>query len=268
MAASTFSITLHHLAPGAKAAGLAYPDEQIPSANIAQLRDLLYSLHEVASHLTIYEPSTPEIRIKTDREAFVIRTRYRRLCFVDYETALRGEDHSVAFILSTITGTVEPVKTALKPERTASASHGSAGSPAAMDTGRMPRWAKIAAMAVLIVGFNAVTAYLLLRPVRTPAPQYDLLADSESRALLIKTAGNYETGAAEGDRRLIIRSDGTLLLGKFGSQRTIAEESSRTARGALAQGRAILVTSDPYVLEIKDADTVVLYGSTYRRFTP
>ena len=267
MAATNFSITLHHLAPGAKAAGLAYPDEQIPAASIAQLRDLLYSLSEVSSGLTIYDPSTPEIRIKTDREAFTIRTRYRRLCFVGYETVLRGEEHSVSYILSTITGTAEPVKAAPKPERPASASP--AGSPAASrDMGGMPRWAKIAVMAVLIVGFNAVTAWMLLRPAHTPAPKYDLLPDSESRALLIKTAGVFATGALEGDRRLIIRSDGTLLLAKFGPQKTVAEESIRTARGAITDGRAILITSDPYVLEIKDADTVVLYGITYRRFTP
>ncbi|HKB57340.1 MAG TPA: hypothetical protein VKC51_07100 [Lacunisphaera sp.] len=269
MAATNFSITMHHLAPGAKAAGLAYPDEQIPAADTAQLRDLLYALAEIAAGLTIYEPSSPEIRIKTDREVFTIRTRYRGLCFVGYEAILRGEEHSVSFILSTITGTAESVKAPPRSERPATASPGpGASSAAARDFGGMPRWAKIAVMAVLIIGFNSVTAWMLLRPTHTPGPKYDLLPESESHALLIKTAGVFETGVQEGDRRIIIRSDGTLLLAKFGPQKTVAEENIRSARGALADGRAILVTSDPYVIELKDANTVVLYGVTYRRFTP
>lgn len=110
LASPTYSVTLHHLAPGAVAAGLAYPDEQLSAVSLPQLREMLYALGEVSSRLTIYEPSTPEIRIKTDREIFVVRTRYRRLCFVGYEAALRGEEHSVAYILTTITGTTEVAK--------------------------------------------------------------------------------------------------------------------------------------------------------------
>ena len=117
MAAPTYSVTLHHLSPDATAAGLAYPDEQLQTVTVAQLRELLQALSAVAANLTIYEPSTPEIRIKADKEIFVIRTRNRRLCFVGWETILRGEDHSIGFILSTITGTAEPAKGAPKAER-------------------------------------------------------------------------------------------------------------------------------------------------------
>ena len=263
MAASAYSVTLHHLAPGAKAAGLDYPDEQLPSVTATQLRELLYALSDVASHLTIYEPSTPEIRIKTDRDVFIVRTRYRRLCFVGWETILRGEDHSVSFILTTITGNIELTKVAPpKPERVEPVSRANSNPP--VDTGRVPRWAKVAVLGALIIGFNGATAWMLLRPPPSLLPQHVLLSESESRALLIRSAGEYETGTQEGDRRLLISSEGNIRLGKFNAQRAIVEERTKDVRGATVDGNPALITSDA-VLQIKDADTVVLYNTTYRR---
>ena len=265
MSGPVYSVTLHHLAPGAKAAGLAYADEQLPSVTVAQLRDLLFALSDVASRLTIYEPSTPEVRIKTDRDVFVVRTRYRRLCFVGWETILRGEEHSVSFILTTITGNIEPVKAQPKLERTASASPtGHGNSTPAVPVGGSSRWAKLAVLGFLIVAINGATAWMLLRPPPSLLPQHVLLSESESHALLIRSAGQYETGTNEGDRRLIIDSEGKLRLGKFNAQHAIVEERTKNARGAMVDGRAALVTGDA-VLQIKDADTVVFYNTTYRR---
>jgi hypothetical protein len=262
MPASTYSVTLHHLSPDATAAGLDYPDEQLPTVTVAQLRELLFALSAVAAKLTIYEPSTPEIRVKTDREIFIIRTRYRRLCFVGWETILRGEDHSVAYIMSTVTGTQEqPVKTSPKLDRPYTPSH--ASNPP-VDMGVVPRWAKITVLAVLIIGFNAVTAWMLLRPPPTLVPKHELLSESESRALMIKTSGEYETGTQEGARRLVIDPDGVLRLAKFGPQRTVLEERRKPARGALVDGRTALITADGVVV-LKDADTVVYFGIPYHR---
>ena len=266
MAATAYSVTLHHLAPNAKAAGLAYPDEQLPTVTVPQLRDLLITLSEVAAHLTIYEPSAPEIRIKTDRDVFIIRTRYRRLCFVGWETILRGEDHSIGFILSTVTGNLELIKTAApnRVERAPLVSPTRGGTAPSVPTGGMPRWAKISALTVLILGINGVTAWMLLRPPPSLLPKHELLSESESRALLIKAAGLYQTGTEPGDRRLVIDTSGKLLLGKLNAQRAISEERTKLARGAKVEGRPVLVTGEA-VLQLKDADTVVLYGTTYRR---
>jgi hypothetical protein len=266
MSAPAYSITLHHLSPDAKAAGLAYPDEHLLAVSIGQLRELLYSLSEVAARQTIYEPSSPEIRIKTDRDVFVVRTRYRRLCFIGWEAMLRGEDHSVVYILAAVTGNTEQGKVAPKVERPAP-SYRTHSTPS-MDSGGLPRWAKVAVMTVLIIGFNATALWLLLRPPPNLAPKFTLLPDFESRALLTKVSGEYATGGHEGDRRLVIESDGTLRFAKFGPKKAMLEESTKTARGGLAEGHAALITSDPDVLSIKDADTVVLYGTTYRRRSP
>ncbi|SDS06001.1 hypothetical protein [Opitutus sp. GAS368] len=267
LASPTYSVTLHHLAPGAVAAGLAYPDEQLSAVSLPQLREMLYALGEVSSRLTIYEPSTPEIRIKTDREIFVVRTRYRRLCFVGYEAALRGEEHSVAYILTTITGTTEVAK-APEPrvERPSAASIAASAAPE--DTGRIPRWLKIAVMAAIIVGCNGTAAWLLLRPPRSPAPAYTLMVPDESAALLGKVAGEYRTGSQEGDRRLIIDPDGTLRLARFGQNQAVTQPTTKTARGALVDNRPALITSDPAAITLKDADTLVFFGVTYKRHNP
>ncbi len=264
MAATHYSVTLHHLSPDATVAGLAYPDEQLASVTPARLRELLLALSTVAAKLTIYEPSTPEIRVKTDREVFIIRTRYRRLCFVGWETMLRGEDHTVAFIMTTVTGDLEQAaKVAPKIER-AHLSTALTGSRAPMEIGSFPRWAKIAVLAVLIVGFNGATAWMLLRPPPSLVPQHELLSETESRALLLKVAGEYQTGTQEGARRLVIDPDGLLRLAKFGPQHAILEERRKPARGAIVDGHAALVTADTVVV-LKDADTIVLYGIPYRR---
>lgn len=266
MSAPVYSITLHHLSPDAKAAGLSYPDEHLLAVSIGQLRELLYSLSEVAARQTIYEPSSPEIRIKTDRDVFIVRTRYRRLCFIGWEAMLRGEDHSVVYILAAITGSTEHGKI-LPPVERPAPTYKPQSTPT-HHAGGLSRATKIAIMAVLIVGFNATAIWLLLRPPPNFAPKFTLLPEFESRALLTKVAGEYFTGQQEGDRRLLIETDGTLRFAKFGPRKALLDERVKTARGGLSEGRAALVTSDPDIITVKDAETVVAYGTPYRRRAP
>lgn len=266
MAAANYSVTLHHLAPGATAAGLQFPDEQMPSVTPAQLREMLNALSVVAAGLTIYEPSNPEIRIKTDRDVFVVRTRYRQLCLVGWETSLRGEEHSVPYILTTVAGGAAEVSRFVpaKVERVPSAPpSGDAKAPGAGGSRRT----KLAIMAVLILGFNAATAWMLFKPVPTLTPGYTLMGDTESRTVLIKAAGDYSTGMQPGDRHLKIAPDGTLTFSKYAAAQALVEPRVRPASGAIVSGQPALVTSDknPAVVEIKDADTVVCTNTTYRR---
>ena len=265
----TYSVTLHHLAPGAVAAGLAYPDEQLSAVPLTQLREMLYALSEVASRLTIYEPSMPEIRIKTDRESFVVRTRYRRLCFVGYEAALRGEDHSVAYILTTITGTTETAKAPEpRPDRPSAASIAADEAPA--DTGCVPKWVKVAVMAVIIIGCNGTAAWLLMRPPTTLTPKSTPMTASDSAALLGRVAGEYRTGSQEGDRRIIIDATGTARLAKFGPNLAPTQPLTKPLRGAIVDGQPALMTVDasPSAITVKDADTIVFFGNIYKRHNP
>ncbi len=267
MAASNYSVTLHHLAPGATAAGLQYADEQLANVTATQLRDLLYALSEVAAGLTIYDPSTPEIRIKTDRDVFVVRTRYRQLCLVGWETTLRGEEHSVPYILTTVGGGAAEVTrlAPVKVERIPSANP--LGADAKTVAANNSRRIKITVMAVLILGFNAATAWMLLRPQPSLTPAYELMGETDSRTLLIRAAGDYQTGNQPGDRRLGIEPDGTLRFAKYGPAQAIIEPRVRPSSGAVVAGKPVLITSDknPAVVEIKDADTVVCTKTVYHR---
>ena len=268
MAAPTYSVTLHHLAAGAKDAGLNYPDEQLQAVTVEQLTELLHALEEVAGRLSIYEPSAPELRVKTDREVFVVRTRYRHLCFVGSETALRGEEHGVAYIMGAITGQALPVaRPAVNPrlfERPPTAiplrpPRGGGGG------GGFPDWAKIALLAVISLSFLSGGVWMLFKPARTLAPKYKLMSATEAVGLLGRVAGQYQTGSQPGDRRLIIDNAGTLRIAKYGPDQSIAEEIIRTARGATQDGRPALVTSDPYVMLVHDSESVTLYGQTFKR---
>lgn len=287
MPSTNFHVTLHHLSPDAKTVGVGYTNEQLSDVTPAQLRLLLQALSAAASRLTIYEPATPEIRIKTDRSAFVVRTRHRRLCLVGWEARLRGEEHSIGHILNTITGTAaETAKTPGEADRGGSAGStsplGSGGGKAPLGTesnppfaaakpeietgGGLPRWAKIAGLAFLIVGFNATTIYLVFyRTGPTLAPQSTPVAEFETGALLAKAAGEYETGGLEGDRRLIIEPGGNVRVAKYGPERAILQETIRTAKGGTVKGKVMLITSDPATIEIKDQDSVIYFGTTYKR---
>lgn len=271
MAASTYSVTLHHLSPGARGAGLNYPDEVMTAVSEEQLAELLRALEELAVRLTIYEPSSPEIRIKTEREILVVRTRYRHLCFVGHETALRGEEHSVSYIMGAITGHTAPIaRPAVNPrlfERPPSAIpvrlSGRGGRVGY--GGGIPDWVKIALLLIISLGSVGTGVWMLFRPARSLAPKFTLLPATEAVSLLGRAAGQYQTGNQAGDRRLIIGPDGTLRIAKYGAEQTIAEEIIRTARGATQDSKPALVTSDPYVMLINDADSVTLYGQTFKR---
>jgi hypothetical protein len=268
MAASTYSVTLHHLSPGARDAGLDFPDEVMSGVSAEQIAELLQALETLAGRLTIYEPSSPEIRVKTEREILVIRTRYRRLCFVGHETALRGEEHSIPYIMGAITGHTAPVaRPVINPrvfERPPTAIpvrppvRGGGG-------GGFPDWAKIAVLLVVSLAFVGSGVWMLFRPARSLAPKFTLLPATEGVSLLSRVAGQYQTGNQPGDRRLIIGPDGTLRIAKYGAEQTIAEEIIRTARGATEGGKPALVTTDPYVMLINDADSVTLYGQVFKK---
>jgi hypothetical protein len=267
MAAPTYSVTLHHLAPGATAAGLGYPDEQLAAVTPQQLSELLLALEMLAAKLTIYEPATPEIRIKTDREVFVVRTRYRQLCFVGREALLRGEQHTIPFILGTVTGVAAELPKPVDVPRVYERPPSAAPAPSEASAASAP-WLKMAVLLVLICTCLGVGTWMLVRPPRTLAPRFAPMTAPESATLLARLAGEYRTGTGEGDRRLIIAADGTLRLAKYGAGQSVAEEITRVARGAMQDGKPALATADPYVLLVRDPDGVFLFGQTYRRVAP
>ncbi|MEY3775843.1 MAG: hypothetical protein RLZZ129_2623 [Verrucomicrobiota bacterium] len=256
MASPVYSLTLHHLSPDAKEASAALADLEVSRVTPEKLRTMLTSLAEVAAkHRTDFSV-TPEIRIKTDRSELLVRARDGGLTLVSWDKKLGGQNLTVADILAQLDQTAPSGVPAGRSEQAAGRAVGGSGL-----SGR----SKIILLVAAVVAINAFTAWNLFKPEPGFVPPHQLLPTDEARALLMRAAGEYETGATAGDRRLIIHADGSLILSTYGPRRTIVEQMNRSAKGANIQGQVVLVTSDPSVLEIRDRDTVVLYGNVYKR---
>lgn len=255
MSAPVYSLTLHHLSPDAKEASAALADLEVSRVTPEKLRTMLTALAAVAvRHRTDYSV-TPEIRIKTGRTELLIRARDGGLTLVSWDKKVGGQNLTVADVMAQL----EQAPAADAPTASSPRSAGKSGGAGLSGRG------KIIMLVAAVVAINAFTAWNLLKPEPGFVPSHQLLPTDEARELLKRAAGEYETGSTPGDRRLIIQADGSLILSTYGPRRTIVEQLNRSAKGANIQGQVGLVTSDPSVLEIRDRDTVVLYGNVYKR---
>ncbi len=261
MPAPVYNLTLHHLTSDASAAGLQHADQELSGVSVEKLRVLLEALGKAGAKLAADDLAAPEIRIKTPREQLRVRPgNGGRLRLVTWDTKVGGMNFTPDEVLARLDGpSAETAATAVAAARRSSAS------PMPAPSSGMPRWVKIAALAVLIVGLNATTVWFLLKPAPTLLPDYNLMSENDGKKLLLTAAGEYETGGREGDRRLIIQPDGSLILSTYGTKRKIIEETTLRSRAARTNGKPALLTSDPYLLEVQDANTVILYGNAYRR---
>lgn len=249
---AAFSVTVHHLAPDAKKAGVEFPDVELANVTPARLRGLLDELAKLAPRIQF--PVTPEMRIVAAERRFLVQVKEGHIRFSSWSVRAGGCDLTPAQILAAITGSDE------EPAAIA---------PTGITAGGRSRWAKIGFIAMAILGSNAVTTWMLLRPTPNPfLPEYTLLASEPAERLLAGVAGEYRTGANEGDRGLKIMRDGRLHWVKFGPRATIVEESDLSAQAVRSNGQPALLTSADALIEIKDSVTLIFYGDTYRRTAP
>jgi hypothetical protein len=253
-----YILTLHHLSPDAKEASSRSADLELPRVNPEKLRALLEALAGVATRHRTDLSVSPEIRIKHGRDEVLVRAKDGGLNIVSWDKKLTGTNLAVDEILARLAALTSPEAAAAAPVRSAPVVAAPAGQGL---SGR----AKLILLVAAFVALNGFTAWMLMKPPETLLPDYDLLPSTDSRELLVKAAGEYETGSKEGDRRLIIQPDGSMILSTYGPRRQIIEQLNLSAQGALTAGRPVLLTSDPDLMEIKDADTVVLYGNIYKR---
>lgn len=257
MTPQTFHLTLHHLSPDAKVASASQPDHDLPHATIEHLRELLVALAATAAKLPAVTAATPEIRIRAGKDTLTVRVSDGQLRFVSWETKAGGVGLNVDQIIARVNFSAprsEP--TPLRPARVYQ--------PEATSE-KLPRWAKVTGLIVAIIAINCTTVWMLIKPPPDLLAEFELLPTSASGDLLAMVAGEYETGTREGDRRITIKPDGALQLSKYGQKRAVIEGNTKTVRGALTSGQPALLTDDPYLLQIKDPNTVVLYGDTYKR---
>ena len=253
-AATTFSVTLHHLAPDVTRAAKELPDVELPDVAPEKLRKLLEALATLAPKVEY--PAAPEMRITAAEGRFLVQVKEGKVRFTSWSLRTGGSDLTPAQIIAAITG--EP----LDERAGAGASGGSGGKPGS-------RVAKVALLAAVILGSNGATAWMLMRPPPEPMlPPYRLLDPEPAQRLFERVAGTYETGGTEGDRRLVIGRDGAVHWGKFGTNGALVDDTLFTATAAESKGQPALFTTGHALIEIRDPVTVVFYGDTFKRKTP
>lgn len=258
MTAQTFHIVLHHLSADARVASAAQPDHDLPKVTLERLRELLVALAATAATLPKVSAAAPEIRIRSGKDTLQVRVSDGQLRFVSWETKAGGVGLNVDQIIARVSLSAPRAEPApLRPVRIHTPS---AGAPE-----KIPRWLKVSLLVAAIVAINGTSVWMLLKPPPDLLSEFELLPAGASHELLAMYAGDYATGAREGDRLLTIQPDGAIQLSKYGQQRNVVQEGVKTVRGALTSGKPALLTNDPYLLEIKDPNTVVLYGDTYKR---
>jgi hypothetical protein len=250
-----YSLALKQLAPDAARAGVECADVRREAVGARELRALLAALARLAP--TVEYPLRPEIRIADGERQFLVQVKEGRMQLSGWTVPAGFADGSADGIWSAITG---------------EAADGAAGEglprPGAARTGSRRRPGLIAVLVVTMLAANGATAWWLTRPAPSLMPAYRLLEDEPGRRLLERLAGDYETGGAEGDRRMKIRRDGTVVWSKYGPAKAIAEETTFSAAAAETAGGGALLTGDHALIEVRDPLTVVYFGDVYRRIQP
>jgi hypothetical protein len=252
-----FTVTLHHLSPDVKRAGLEFPDQELISVTPEKLRALLEALAVLAPKTE--PPAEPELRIAGPHGRFLVQGRNKQVKVISWSTQGGGSGLSSERILAMIMGMEQEEGSPNRGRRKTDADGGSR------------RW-KIALLAVVVLGSNAVTAWMLTRPPPPPPPEilaeHKFVAPERGERILGQFAGNYETGTGDGDRRLTVGKDGAVRWTRLGPNQTVTEDFALTAKAAESRGQPVLVASNFGMIEMKDPITVVYFGDSYRRKIP
>ncbi len=246
-----YSLVLKQLAPDAARAGAEYAELRRGAVGARELRVLLAALARLAP--TVEYPLRPEVRIADGERQFIVQVKEGRLHLAGWTVPAGFADSSADGIWRAITGEADDGAT--EPETAAAERRGAPR--------RRP--VLVAVLAAAILAANGTTAWWLAQPPPTLLPAYRLLEEDPARRLLERMAGEYETGNAEGDRRLRIRRDGTLVWAKLGPAGADVEETALTAKAAETAAGGALLTDAGALIEVRDPLTVVYFGDVYRR---
>ncbi len=250
-----FTVTLHHLASGAREAGTDFPDLEVSGVGSSELRELLENFARLA-HSVEY-PVTPEVRIGSPHGQFLVQIRDGHIRFSSWalrDGIIEPTPDQILAAISGLEGGDEQVTTLSAPAMLK-----------ALAPARRSKWAVVALLAAAIIGTNSVTVWLLTRPAPSLLPEYELVEGAPGSRLLAEVAGDFETGHADGDRRMSIRLDGAIRWVMFGPAGELTEDTALTAQPAKSGGKPVLLTSEQALIEIQDPMTIVYYGDTYRR---
>ncbi len=251
---TVFAVTFHQLAPDLKRAGAEFSDFDRSGVTLDQLHGLIERLTVLAP--IVQYPAEPELRIVGPQGRFLVQARNGEILVSSWSTRTAGAKLSPKQIVAMIMGLEEAGELPL-------------GQVGNATTASLPRRWKLLILALAVAGSNGVTAWYLTRPPPPPPrelfPEHRLLAPEQAARVLTEFAGDFETGAGEGDRGLTISPDGSVRWIVRGAGRSITEETKLHARAAESGGLLVLVTDNFGMIEMKDPVTVVYFRDTYRR---
>jgi hypothetical protein len=249
-----FPVLLHHLSADGRTIGPEQPDVQLDAVPLTQLRVLLSGFE--AALRTAPAGASPEVSFKTAREMLIVRAAADGLRLISWESPLGGSPMTAAQICDSLIRPAAPVRKP-RPEQ---------AQDDETEATVIPGWVKAAVLLVAILGLNAWTVWRLARPEAPEfLPAYELLSAAENSRVLNQAAGDYETGRRTGDRVLFLSPNGYLRLGVYGAQDEISEATVQYARAARNGERTYLVTNENVPFEVRDENTLVLFGTVYRR---
>lgn len=248
-----YTVGFHHLSVDSKRFGTSLPDAQLNYLSAKQLRGLLEAAFALAPSVEF--PAEPELRISTASAKFVVQLKGGALNFISWSSSVKaGGKVTPAQIFDAITGAdrqVEDVSTG-------------GGALFGLGGGLLSKM-NIGMLAVAIIAVNSFTFWFMSRPPKTLLPKFTVMQPEPAERLLADVAGIYETGGSSGDRRLEIKKDGAVQRIKFGEHRVAAQKQTYTVKAVEAGGKPALVTDRKSIITIKDAQSLVLFGDTYRR---
>jgi hypothetical protein len=254
--AAQFSVRLHHLTREISRAGSDCADVQLGALTPDKLREMLEKLAHLAPSVNF--PAEPEVRITGPQGQFLVQVRNGHVRMVSWSAQQGGSDLPPDRILAIIMGLEQ-------------SEDGELGRNEAKMSSPRVRGSKIALLAFVLFGSNGFTAWMLTRPSPPPPiqllPEYRIVTPERAERMLTDFAGVYETGRAEGDRRLSIKADGTMQWTEFGPPQRVADETALTAQAAESHNRPVLIASNHGMIEMKDPLTLLYFNDTYRRIS-
>lgn len=253
----TFKLNFRHLTPDGRELGVRHADSELAGVDAARLREILHAMEKAVAQQSASDPAAPEIRITSPHGVFMVKVADGRLRLHSWSLKSGTREMTVDEIIETVGGKPAEVKT-----YSPSAARAPAGRNSDSLLGRIPRSVKVALLVVLFGGINAVSGWMLMRPPPDLLPPHEMLSAVATERLLATVAGEFETGSRPGDRWMTIVRSGNIRVVKYGPK---PDETLLTARAALVNGQEVLITSARSMIEIKDADTLVLFGDTYKR---
>lgn len=261
-----YNVTLINLSPDARTAALNEGSNvELAGVSPEALQALLAAFAEIDAVQNV--TADPEIRIKTRRESYLIRTGQQKLFL--YDVLNREAPAQVLTpeqVMAELDGSAMAARTAAPFMMPGMAALAGAESEAAAPPRNEINLPRMTVMVVAIIGLVAAIIYLRSPKLGPPRPEAFKPAEATELAGLRQSlAGVYMTGELPGQHGLVFSTTGELKLFEV---RALAAPGVIYASAEVGRldGKIVLATNQPGGLISVNAAGALLYcGETYQK---